>query len=104
MSKCHCWKSQVAAHMSIPSLIGTLLVPGRQVMLKWCLVPAGVFVRCKRALVLSYSTYGKCSKILNTFLCLFSNKMLTVKAYIHKMLVRKTNREDPDQTASSEAV
>ena len=46
--------------------------------------------------------YGKCSKILNTFL-LFSNKMLDIKVGIHKVLVRITNREDPDQTASSEA-
>ena len=43
-------------------------------------------------------------KILNTFLILFSNKMLGFRAGIHKMLVRIANREDPDQTASSEAV
>ena len=48
--------------------------------------------------------YGKCSKILNTFLILFSNKMLIFRAGIHKILVRIANREDPDQTASSEAV
>ena len=29
--------------------------------------------------------------------------MLVIKAGIHKMLVRIRNREDPDQTASSEA-
>ena len=46
---------------------------------------------------------GKCSKILNTFLFLFSNKMLLIKAGIHKMLVRIANREDSDQIASSEA-
>ena len=46
--------------------------------------------------------YGKCSKILNTFLYLFSNKMLVFRSGIHKMLVRKENGEDPDQT--SEAV
>ena len=40
----------------------------------------------------------------NTFLFLFSNKMLVFRAGIHKMLVRIANREDPDQTASSEAV
>ena len=33
------------------------------------------------------------------FLTLFS-----IVAWIHKMLFRITNREDPDQTASSEAV
>ena len=48
--------------------------------------------------------YGKCSKISNTHLFLFSTKMLAVRARIHKMLVRIANREDPDQTASSEAV
>ena len=47
--------------------------------------------------------YGKCSKISNFFLFLFSNKMGIMRAGILKMLVRKANREDPDQTASSEA-
>ena len=46
----------------------------------------------------------KCSKISNTFLVLFSNKILIFRTGIHKMLVRIANREDPDQTASSEAV
>ena len=48
--------------------------------------------------------YGKCSKISNTFLILFSNKNLVINGENHKMLVRIANREDPDQTASSEAV
>ena len=48
--------------------------------------------------------YGKCSKILNTFLFLFSNRMLVISARSHKMFVRIANWEDPDQTASSEAV
>ena len=30
--------------------------------------------------------------------------MLVIMARIYKMFVRKANREDPDQTASSEAV
>ena len=47
---------------------------------------------------------GKCSKISNTFLFLFSNKMLVIRAGSHKMVVRIANREDPDQTASSDAV
>ena len=51
-----------------------------------------------------YLYYGKCSKISNTFLFLFSNKMLVFRPGIHKILVRVANREDPDQTASSEAV
>ena len=42
------------------------------------------------------------SIILNTFLFLFSNKMLVIKAGIHKMTVRKANRQDPDQTTSSD--
>ena len=47
---------------------------------------------------------GKCSKILNTFLFLFSTKMLVITAGIHKTLVRIANKGDPDQTASSEAI
>ena len=42
----------------------------------------------------------KCSKIINTFLFLSSNKILVTKTGTHKMLVRITTREDPDQTAS----
>ena len=48
--------------------------------------------------------YGKCSKISNTFQFLFSKKMWVIRAGIHQMLDRKANREDPDQTASSEVV
>ena len=43
-------------------------------------------------------------KFWNTFLSLFLDKMLVFRAGIHKILVRIANREDPDQTASSEAV
>ena len=35
---------------------------------------------------------------------LFSNKILVVRTRIHEMLVSIANREDPDQTASEEAV
>ena len=35
---------------------------------------------------------------------MFANKMLIFRAGTHKMLVRISYREDPDQTASSEAV
>ena len=49
-------------------------------------------------------TYGKCSKISNTFLFLYSNKIILIRAGIHKLLVRIENREDPDQTFSEEAV
>ena len=45
---------------------------------------------------LSYTgSYGICSKILNTFLFLFSNKMLVFRAGIHKMLVRRANTVKP---------
>ena len=47
---------------------------------------------------------AKKTKISDTFLFLFSNKVLVFRAGTHKMLVRITNRKDPDQTASSEAV
>ena len=49
-------------------------------------------------------THAKISKILNTFLFLFSNEMMVIKAGNHKMLIRIANREDLDQTASEEAV
>ena len=39
-----------------------------------------------------------------TLFFLFSNKMLVFSTGIHKTHVRIANREDPDQTASSEAV
>ena len=48
--------------------------------------------------------YGKCRTILSTFLFLFSYKMLGFRPGTHKMLVRIANRDDPDQTVSSEAV
>ena len=48
------------------------------------------------------ATNGKSSKTLNTFLFLFSNKMLLMRAGIHKVFVRITNKEDPDQTFSLE--
>ena len=49
-------------------------------------------------------SYGKFSKISNTFLFLFSNKILVFRAGIHKNSVRIANSEYPDQTAFSEAV
>ena len=44
--------------------------------------------------------FSKYSKISNTFLILFSNKLLVFRAGIHKMFVRIANRENTDQTAS----
>ena len=46
--------------------------------------------------------YGKCSKISNTFLFWFINKMFIIRYRIHKVLVEIANREDPDQTASAD--
>ena len=64
--------------------------------------PACTFDQAKQNII---HVYGKCSKILKTFLFLSSNKMLVFRAEIefHKLFVRIANREDPDQTASSEA-
>ena len=45
------------------------------------------------------SLYLILSKILNTFLFQSSTKMLVIRAGIHKIFIRITNREDPDQTA-----
>ena len=39
-----------------------------------------------------------------TLFSFFSQKMLVIRAGIQKMLVRIVNRDNPDQTASSEAV
>ena len=43
-------------------------------------------------------------KFWTLFSFFFSNKMVVIRAGIHKMLVRIANREKPDQTASLEAV
>ena len=79
-------------------------------------------------LLVRTTNYSKHSKTSNVFLFLFPNKMLVFRAWIHKskqgrpwsdcffsnmlvfrawiykMLFRKANREDHEQTASSEAV
>ena len=39
------------------------------------------------------TTYSKCSKVSNIFLFLFSNKIIIIRAGIHKALIRKANRE-----------
>ena len=46
------------------------------------------------------STYKK----NDFFLILFLTRMLVFRSGIHKILVRIANREDPDQTASSEGL
>ena len=55
----------------------------------------------------SLNIHNVYSKILKfrTFLFLFSDYMMwVIKAGIHQVLVRIANREDPDQTATTEAV
>ena len=42
--------------------------------------------------------------LFQILLFLISNKILVIRAGIHKKLVRIANLEDPDQTASEEAV
>ena len=54
-----------------------------------------------RCLFRNCSLDGKCSKISNTFLFIFSTKVLVIKNETQKMFVRIANREQPDQTASS---
>ena len=49
-----------------------------------------------------FGTVTEHSKILITFLFLFSNKMLIITVGIHKIFVRIANKEDLDQVASSE--
>ena len=46
---------------------------------------------------------GRCSEIWNVSFSAL-NKMLLIRAGIHKTLVRIANREDPDHTASEKAV
>ena len=53
---------------------------------------------------LTQPIYGKCSKISNKFLFLFSTKFLVIRTGMHQLLFRIANRGDPDQTTSSEAV
>ena len=53
---------------------------------------------------LQFNIYGKCSYISNTLPFLFSKIIMAIRAGIHKILLRIPNREDPDQSASSEEV
>ena len=48
--------------------------------------------------------YGKRLFFFNSLLFETSVKILVIRNGIHKILVTIANREDPDQTASSEAV
>ena len=54
---------------------------------------------------LPYAESGHSSlDAVNVLKLFFFLKIVVFRAGIHKMLVRITNREDPDQTASSEVV
>ena len=46
--------------------------------------------------------YGKCSKILNTFLFLFSHEISVIGAGIDKIFVGIAKSSSPNQTASSD--
>ena len=54
--------------------------------------------RKQAKLVIVEAIYGLCSKLLNTFIFLFS---LVIRAGIRQMLVRIATSEDHDQTASA---
>ena len=56
------------------------------------------------SLPLKYTEVIKITANVLKFRTLFSNKMLVFRTEIHKLLVSIANSEDPDQTASSEAV
>ena len=63
-----------------------------------------LFISCIKPFVVSWINpcevqYGKCSKILNIFLFLFSYKMSVFRAGTHKMLVKIANSDGPDHTA-----
>ena len=45
--------------------------------------------------------YSNCSKILNTFLFLFSNKMLVIRAGIHKMLNCHNSKQEAVRSGSA---
>ena len=68
------------------------------------LVCAYVVRKPQRQVLSQQGPYGKWSKILNTFLFLFWSRILFIRVEIHKMLNKTANREESDQTASSEAV
>ena len=68
-------------------------------------------VEQKSALLSLYRLKGETERVptfhLKTerlLLFLFSNEMWVIRSVIYKLLVRTANKEDPDQTASSEAL
>ena len=52
----------------------------------------------------SANIYGNVLKFQNTFLFLFSNKVMVIRIGILKMLFRIAYREDPDQTAICQGI
>ena len=60
-----------------------------------------VSLSCKKSMylveIVSYMYLKLGNSVSNSFLLLFSNKKLVIRAEIHKMLVKITNGEDTDQ-------
>ena len=71
-----------------------------------CLTKSAFFLFICRYLPLQTSLQLRTVTVLKfgTLLFLFSNQVLVIRAGIYKMHVKIANRDDPDQTASSEAV
>ena len=102
-----CWQLQTCLDLDVVIKTTVLLCSGGYGQISSYTTKACFFqglVHINRVQVINVLWYGKCFKILNTFVFLISNKMLVFRAEAHKMLVRIANRRDPDQTASSGAV
>ena len=68
-----------------------------------CLRAEGYGENTTNSLLISVFCDLTCNEVnVNTYLS--SNKVLVMRAGINQILVRRANKEDPDQTASSEAV
>ena len=97
-----CWFSGleftkcVSDYQTGNTLIRLLLQKQSDLGLRCLSRPSGQAISIKKI------RYGKFSKLSCTFLFLFSNKMLISMAGIHKMLLRITNMEDPDQLSNDQ--
>ena len=63
-----------------------------------------ISVASKDQMVSSFVAFTLSVLKFRTLLTICFQRTCVIEAGIHKMLVRIANREDPDQTASSEAV
>ena len=96
-------QSFILYRLIISYFLGRVIVPEKlvaNVSNQFC--PRNLYFVCYKCI--SNILYSKFSKLSKTFLFLFVNKMLVIRTETHKKLVRKANREDSDQTDSSEAV